>query len=701
MNIMLKFSQLNSLIGDIFSGIGNFFTNIVSAILGWLFIILYNVFVTSFFLAMDAVQVLFRKFAGLDVYVVEGETKSGDIILTLINNQTVQNVFWSLLILAVVLLIITTVVALIKAQTQASGDKDKKTNNQIFVSAVKALVNFFMVPVVAILGIFMGNALLKSLDQATSGGANMRLSSIVFTACAYDSNRARKSADFAAEVASGKNAFGVLNGDVDKVADRIDEAFKNYTKFETAKFERVDDGNLFADPDGTYGFVSTIRLYSLEKFYNTERSSFSIYDIYQVWYYYDLTAFNYLFALIASIFICWVLLSASVGLIKRMFKVTILLCISPVIASMMPLDNGNALKSWRQNFIGSVLSAYATIVVLNLTFVVLGPINQIDFFYGNVLQAGINQAAQLIIICGAMFFFKDLTEELSKMIGAENAYSQGTKATPELAAKIAKGAGIATAGIAGIRAAKMANKAMKAGNTEAAEIYQDKAKAQLGMAKNRFSSLATNGISDKIGKENDELNKKFDYKKKNKAVAELKKNGTEKAIKKEYNKNTTVAQRLLRDSSLGLLGGAIINKGASAVKGVANGAMNVADTAKSVATNNFVAKKIGKAVEHSKQVKDLATSMNLKDLNSLNKGYAKQLKNKDLTKEERKQIKHDQKLTQSAIESRREENASKKAARESTKKVPFLKSQAIYLKAAVDSVFSKDKKFKSKPSKKS
>lgn len=698
MNIMLKMSQLNSLIGDIFNGIGNFFTNIVSAILGWLFIMLYYVFVTPFFLAMDGVQVLFRKFAGLDVYVIEGETKSGDIILSLINNETVQNVFWSLVILAVVLLIITTIVALIRAQTQTADDKDRKTNNQIFVTAVKALVNFFMVPVVAILGIFMGNALLKSLDQATSGGKDMRMSSMVFVACAYDSNRARNNEQFKKDVANGKNAFGVLNGDEEKVADRIDEAFKNYTKFDTSTFQEVDAGSLFGDKDGnTYGFMHAIEVYSSGQFYNMQRSGFSIYDIYQVWYYYDLTAFNYLFALIASIFVCWVLLSAAVGLVKRMFKVTILLCISPIVASTMPLDNGKALKSWREGFIGSVLSAYATVVVLNLTFVLLGPINQIDFFYGDVLQAGINQVTQLIIICSAMYFFKDLTSELAKMFGMENAYADGDKATQDLGAKMAKGVGIATAGVSGLRAAKMARKAHNVGDEKAAEQYRDKAKAKLSMARDRFAGLATNGVADKVMGEHDALDKRYSYRSKDKAVSTLKKDGTQQAIKEKYNKNASPLQRF-KDTTLGAIGTGILKKGKSAVDGLKVAKNNIKDSLTGMAKNSFVGKKVQKKVQESNDVKELANQMTIKDLTSLNRGYKKQLKNQNLSEEKRKQIEHDQKLTQKAIEKRREENASKKAARQNTKPISILKSQAIYLKAAISSVRSKNEKFKTKPS---
>lgn len=559
MNAMLKFSQLNGLIGDIFNGISTFFTNFFSLLVGKLMIEVYHLLVIPVFTLMDGIQLMFRKFAGLDTYKINGSVQSGDIVLTLINNPTVQNVFWSLIILAVVLLIITTIVALIRAQTQTSADKDRKSNNQIFVSSLKALVNFFMVPVVAILGIFMGNALLKSLDKATSGENNIRMSAMVFTTCAYESNRARLSETFAHDLAVDHvNNMGVLNGTTEEIADVVDQAFKNGTTFTATSFDiSKNASNLFSEKVGDYFYLVTFTLWSAGTAY-IPRTQFSVYDMWQVFYYYDLVSFNYLFFLIAGFFVCWVLLSTSIGLVKRMFKLIILLVISPPIAALMPIDNGVALGKWRKQFIGSTLSAYATVVALNLTLMLLGPISQIDFFYYSEIYTGLiptafNQVAQLLILCGALYFFKDITKVLSEMVGAENAYEDGGKVTQDIAKKVSTGALVA-AGLAGAVPAKAAaKKLLQAGlgkkakltdanknledaksnydkvknlgnnnkkkieaknkleeakqaqesaqkdydkNQESVKSYEKLAKDRLDVARDNFASLATNGMSD-------------------------------------------------------------------------------------------------------------------------------------------------------------------------------------------------------------
>ena len=495
MNIALRFSQLNGLIGDLFNGIGRFFTNILSVVFAGLIVAFYNFVIVPIALTMDAIQMLFRKFAGLDNYLYEGELQSGDVVLSLINSETVQNVFWSLVILAVVLLIITTVVALIRAQTQSMDDKSRRTNNQIFVTALKALVNFFMVPVVAILGIFMGNALLKSLDQATSGGNNVRVSSVLFVSCAYDCNRARTSTTFATDLSEGLNNMGVLKGTPEDIADAVDEAFKNGTSFEAQSFDiGASFSNLFSEKAMDYIYLFAMAYYSGGTA-AIPRMCFSIFDAWQVFYYYDLLSFNFLVFIAASLFVLWVLITTSIGLIKRMFKLVILLVISPPIAALMPLDNGGALAKWRKEFIGSVLAAYATVVAFNLTLMLLGPILEINFFYipgttsTGIATTAVNMIIQILIVCGAMLFFKDFTKSISQMIGAEDAHDAGVGATKAIASKVAM---VATAGAAaaGAKAAKVTAGKLKA-KTAGLQKKKDDASGDVAKAQKEFDEAKT------------------------------------------------------------------------------------------------------------------------------------------------------------------------------------------------------------------
>ncbi len=506
MNLTLKLSQLNGLIGDLFQYAGKFVQNLFNSIMGLLLIAVYQILVAPFLLLADGIQLFFKKLAGLDTYYVNGQEQSGDIVLSLINNKTVQDVFWALLILGVVLLIITTIVALVRTETQAVDSKDRKSKNKIFSESVRALFNFFMVPVVAILGIFMGNALLKALDGATIGSgksSETRISTYIFRASAYEANRARNDIAFADDLRLNHfNDMGVIQGtDQESIAQAIDEAFINFTSIDNKKF-KYPSQNLFAD-DGTYLHLLTFSTYHVTGA-NSVKSYFSIYDAPMVFYYYDLASFNFILCWIGIFFVIWVLFSTALGLVKRIFKLTILLVVSPPIVAISPLDNGAALGKWKKQFIGSTLSAYSTVVSLNLVFLLLGPVTNIDLFkVGRVGIAAslLNNISTLIITIGALLFFKDFTKNFADMIGGEDAYADGSKAVADGAKKVAKGV-MGTVGLAGgLANLNKAHKMKSLGDTETAQKYQDMAKARFKQMGANYGSLATNGITDGILKD--------------------------------------------------------------------------------------------------------------------------------------------------------------------------------------------------------
>lgn len=548
MNLSIKLTQLNGLVGDIFDILGGWVSNLIGALFGRIAMILYQFFVVPLFLIADAIQIVFKKIAGLDTYYVDGQSQSGDIVLSLINNQTVQNVFWALLILGVVLLIICTIISLIRAETQSIDDKNRKSKSKIFSDAIRALFNFFMVPVVAILGIFMGNALLKSLDEATSGSSGNRISTIVFRTAAYDCNRARLYEKFALDIRDeGYNSMGVLKGsDQEEIADAIDSAFEKFTQFGGWKILSLPVQGLFSDGGNVYFHTIALTIFSRGTAY-VPRYCFSIYDAEQVYYYYDLASFNYLIGIVGMTFVIYVLFVTAIGLIKRIFKLTILLIVSPPIVAISPLDNGTALGKWKKQFLGSTLSAYSTVVSLNLVFLLLGPVSNIKFFGSSNAIVGIassflNNIITLLITIGALLFFKDFSKMLADMIGAENAYEDGGKVASEMAKKAAKGAMTATGAAAGFKAmkkAKMMSKASistdralkdlkerkKNGDTSVTDDmiekkeallksqqeqqanYDNLAREQLNRSKNAFMSLATNGISDGVVKDIQDFDK--------------------------------------------------------------------------------------------------------------------------------------------------------------------------------------------------
>ena len=201
----------------------NLFTTLVNA-LASIFItpiagILYTLQI-GFFLLMDCIQLIFRKIAGLDTYYYSGEAQTGDPVLDFIMDPTVLGVFFSVLIVAIILLFVTTFVAIVRSEITEKGANPK---GPIFGRALRSILYFVMVPVVSILGIFMANVFLKTLDAATNLSEKDTLSAMVFQAAAYDGNRARNNPDLAAAFAPD---FGLSSSmSQADIANAIDEAF--------------------------------------------------------------------------------------------------------------------------------------------------------------------------------------------------------------------------------------------------------------------------------------------------------------------------------------------------------------------------------------------------------------------------------------------------------------------------------------------
>ncbi len=172
-----------------------------------------------------------------------------------------------------------------------------------------------------------------------------------------------------------------------------------------------------------------------------------------VWYYYDLWSFDFIVC-IGALFICaQLLVYLALGLIKRLFELIILFLISPPIASLMPLDEGNALKKWKDKFIAKTISAFGPIIGLNLFFVVLPLFRQIRFF--NI--ASVDSIVNIFFVIAGLVMVKDLVGTISEFIGGENSINSGESMAGDIGSTVAKvgkavalPTGLAVKGIKGI-----------------------------------------------------------------------------------------------------------------------------------------------------------------------------------------------------------------------------------------------------------
>lgn len=465
-------------------GLEEFRLNLVAIILRALYYLMF----CSVALVMDSVVIIFRKFCGLETVYYGNNLVDGDIVLSLVQDSAVMDIFWKVLVVAIILLLITTFIATIKSEfadfsTQTSAKADWQNNKmRVFYRLARGIINIFGVPIICFVGIVFANALLRTLDKATSSGDNVKFSSRIFVACASGANRAFKDDNFYNRImqidSDYSDVYKFAAEDKFELADEIDSLFlkgKLATEFSIHKVAGMEYlGDVFQEDGYT---------------------EFSVYKADLVFYYYDLSGFNFLMAFATILIVTTMLSFTLIGIIKRLYSLTIFFIISPLICALAPIDNTNtlkAMKSWRKAFVGTLLSAYASVVSINLYITLIDPLCNIRLFsaandFGgtgvmanvmSVMGADIfNKIAQLFIIVSGAIFIQKASESISKMIGSEDAMGIGAKFVKNIIEKVVKLGSYAMmlipAGGAAIAAAQLV---AKEGIKQAAKMALKKAK---------------------------------------------------------------------------------------------------------------------------------------------------------------------------------------------------------------------------------
>lgn len=491
-----------NLISSLGIGAGQSIWNIIINIFSFIPKLMYLI-TTSFFSILDVLQLLFRKLAGLDSYYIQtgGIESAGDIIS---GGQTVQqtgdiveefilgiftnkypilyNVFWSFIILGVVMLFLTTLIALIR--NEYTPEKDgSNSKSKVIGRSIKALLSFAIVPVVVFFGVYLCNILLRALDAITSGSSTDALgmpttnlaqysrsdegggdsyiayslfgikiatnttpfSGVAFKASAYRANRARLSDEFVQLLSNNEitNWNGTFSGaDAETVATYIDNAFANNVQFQNAS--TLDYSSTYQKTNN----VTAVDIISGSDILLASTVAFRTLDRYRVgvvWYYYDLWQFDFLVAWAIVISMLTVFINIIFGLMKRFFEVIGLFLVSPPVVALMPLDDGAAFGKWKGRFISKMLGAYGAVVGMNIMFIILPYIYKIKFFNIGIVDAIIQS---LFIIVG-LVSVKSFIALMSEIAGGDDVQKAGGEIAKEVGATVQK-AGAAAVKVAGL-----------------------------------------------------------------------------------------------------------------------------------------------------------------------------------------------------------------------------------------------------------
>ena len=472
---------------SLWQNIGDAIVDGLANIGNWLLVALTQLLyflVSCCYTLLDLAQLIFRLIAGLDTYAlggqeIAGETigngiqlgGSGDIFFQIIKRtfiigddtySVIAIAFWSLVVLSCILLFITTIAAMIKSEV-ATG-KDGKVDNSkkgIIGSAIKALLYFVIVPVSCYFGIWLGNVVLFVIDDATSpqttsivsidenvreglvnvdGSYNYYMfwgqeanttytsvSGLINKICLFQSNRIRSDENFYLNIINNTNPsqdpnestvaddgttynFGIIiQSTQESAATLVDELFMLNAKLANPQvLASYDYTSVYGNASGS----------TIEHF---DRNNVAL-----VSYYYDITKYNIILALLFIFTGGKVLLTMSFSAMHRIITLLAMMFAEPITLSFMPLDKGDAFSKWRKSFISNVISLYVLVLVMNV-FYIVAPIFQTFTFFSNNMDslAWADMVIQSAFIIAALMSISGIEKMFSGFLGGESIMGAG------------------------------------------------------------------------------------------------------------------------------------------------------------------------------------------------------------------------------------------------------------------------------------
>lgn len=396
---------------------------------------------------IDFVEVLFRALAGLSSnngsmgaeFSLNG--KSGDLLLQFITHKDVLDVFFACAIVGVFLLMITTIFQIIRVEYTTEGANNSKTT--ILNKSFKSLVNMLMIPIMVVLGVFIGNQVLELIDTATGGGQNARISGCLWVTSA--------SSAMLKEPGTLVTVFQENGVEVNKLTSAgeligagvtlaVSEGFKsalNKIFPKSAKpllMEKVEIG----DPGNRD---------EIESRFLKGESDYCYSNLQSVVAYYNPFAVNYLVLIFAGCLILKALFNCCFGMIDRLYRCTALFIVMPLAVGMAPVKDN--LGSWRSNFMSKALSAYGIVISMNIFFTIVQVMLKIDITFTGDFTAlpfpnsfMVGLVKSLMVIVGCQMIAK-LAGDMGSYFGGGNAEADGAGLAKEATAGLQKAAVVA------------------------------------------------------------------------------------------------------------------------------------------------------------------------------------------------------------------------------------------------------------------
>ncbi len=455
---------------------------------------------------IDFAQSLMRRLCGLN-------NDGGDVLLEFLKQPSVYNAFLGILIIALILVVVFTIIQIVRIQWTTEGSKNAV--GPLIKTALKSLFFFFLIPTFSMIGIFVSNMFLEAVDEATStvadeDGQSRSIAGQIFSIASEDANPYAEDNDKIDWVWCGwddflnillnKITFG-LAGDYDDDTGIIVRVTGTSNKgedkvyFEGDQVKGASNLGLTEDAESINLAFSQLTEDAIKfetgfrgqdnyakRLKKDEPINYTNYDA--VYYVYNFSQMNYAVLYIAGYFVLKALIDIVFGLVMRIYKIVILLVISPYPVAASVLDDGQSLNKWKGKFLGELFSSYAVIAGLNLFMMLIPSIigkNGIQIFTKDAVGAEVgfyNGVLQIIFLTVGCMMIKDIVGIIADLIGANNTMADGEGMSKQVGDMAMKAGSVAMGGLtmASSAAFSLGAGAMALGKTAVNKFQNSKAK---------------------------------------------------------------------------------------------------------------------------------------------------------------------------------------------------------------------------------
>lgn len=331
---------------------------------------------------LDKLFKIFNVFAGIDeVNVTEnGTTESTDLLSYFLSNDTVQAVFWALVIIGVAVATVLTMIALGKSMFT------KKKATQIVGKYVVGVTSSVLVAVFMIAIVAIANFFLLYINTAFKGQMEDRtVSERIIENCVEpptfnEDGKIKDPGGWLYKKGSKKEIYTLSD------IKNIDSASTFFGKWKTIFGFESEGGS---DDDAIKDDITA----------PGETPPATNSDDRRTGGFVNINKYDFVMGLFTSVVLLIVALTASMGLVSRLFDLIFLMLTGPLLTATIPLDDGAKFKLWRETVISKTMLAYGTVFAINIYLVVLPLINFISIPGDN----GLTQIMRLLLLlCGGL-----------------------------------------------------------------------------------------------------------------------------------------------------------------------------------------------------------------------------------------------------------------------------------------------------------